>query len=235
MIPSDPRTWTDFSNPGQHGFEKIDRDTTLERAFVAVAVACGIAAGVILLSLVASQRPPFISGDMARVVVPGLAVLAGLSLGLRWMTNNYYLVDPSRHAVFYHFQSLVFRSVRLLLEGKDIVATSVEARRRRSKHRSWWEHRAVLIGADGRIVPMSNWHRDDVWAANNIARDLAKQLDCPSHEAAEESRLVVKVEHGSTSVSFEPYASRMRHPVVQVVVVVFVFVVLGLVWFGGWR
>ena len=47
MIPSDPRTWTDFSNPESRGFDKVDCHTALERALMFGAQMLGIFAAIV--------------------------------------------------------------------------------------------------------------------------------------------------------------------------------------------
>src|SRR5204863_2726814 len=44
VIPSDPRTWSDFRTPKQYGFEKVDCDTTLETAWSSGAAALAFTA-----------------------------------------------------------------------------------------------------------------------------------------------------------------------------------------------
>jgi hypothetical protein len=42
--------------------------------------------------------------------------------------------------------------------------------------------RAVLIDTRGRTVPMDNWTRDGLWASNNLATEIAKELSCPVYD-----------------------------------------------------
>ena len=111
------------------------------------------------------------------------------------------------HTVYYHFWFLFVRRVTLLLEGKDIITVSTESRRRRVRYTSWWEQRVVVLAADARVVPMSNWQRDGVWACNNFASELAKKLGCKHLEVPEDTDVRVAVEAGRTTTSLRPYGS----------------------------
>ena len=191
MLASDPRTWSDFRNPGEHGFEKVDCDTTLERAFIATGITCvGLAVAVLWFTLrgliYRSTWRLHLPPSAVPLLVPGLLAAAGISAALRWLTDNFYLIDSSRHAVYYHFEFLFVRRVTLLLEPQDIDMVIVESRRRRNRRDAWFEYRCMLIATDGRSVPMSNWERYDRLTSNERAAELAKTLGCRLSEAPEE-------------------------------------------------
>lgn len=211
MLPSDPRTWTDFSDPAAHGFDKIDCNTTLERVLVLGATAMGIAAAFIVTF--ASSRPsgapapvPWLRPDVMAILVPGLIIGAALLLILRWLTDNFYLIDLTRHAVYLHSQFLRMRRVRLLLEHQDIFAMAVQTQLRRSRYSSWWENRTVLVDTRGRIVPMSNWDKDALWSSNNRAEQIATELSCPCFTSPDRSRLVVRSDAGRPTVTYKDYS-----------------------------
>ena len=183
MLASDPRTWTDFRNPELHGFEKVDCDTTLERAFIATGITCvSLVFAVLWFTLrgllYRSRWRLHLPPSAVPLLVPGLAAAAGMSVALRWLTDNFYLIDSSRHAVYYRFEFLFVRRVTLLLEPQDIDMVIVESRRRRDRGHIWFEYRRMLIATDGRSVPMSNWERYDRLTSNERAADLAKTLGC---------------------------------------------------------
>jgi hypothetical protein len=212
MIPSDPRTWTDFRNPEAQGFEKVDCDTTLESAlfawgaalaFIAVWLAFEIYVHAPLRSRGYSHW--YLSPALGPLLLPGLIAGSLMLFSLRALTDNFYLVDPVNHTVYYHFWFLFVRRVTLRLERKEILTVSTESRRRRSRYRSWWEQRVVVLAADARVVPMSNWQRDGVWACNNLASELAKKLDCKYLEVPEDTDLRVAAEAGRTTTFVPPY------------------------------
>jgi hypothetical protein len=149
----------------------------------------------------------------AAVTDPRVYVAAGILLGvaalafvLRLFTDNFFLIDPSRHAVYLHAKFLFARRVRRLLERPDIAGVAIAAQRRRTRYRHWTEHRAVLVGRDGRHVPMSDFHKDGLWDANNLAISLGRQLEVPSYEAPDETRLVVARDQGQLRIGYEPFS-----------------------------
>ena len=52
---------------------------------------------------------------------------------------------------------------------------------------------------------MSDFRKDGLWDANNLAISLGRQLDVPSYEAPEETRLVVANEQGQLRIGYEPF------------------------------
>jgi hypothetical protein len=224
VIPSDPRTWTDFSNPGSSGFLKVDCHTTLERALTFGATMLGIFAAVMLMTAFVEVRGPWLSRDGIAIAVPALIAGAGFLLGLRWLTNNFYLIDRTRHAVYFHFQFLGIRRVRLLLERPDIQAMAVETRHQQHRGRAWWEHRAVLIDVRGRTVPLGDWESEALEVANHLARTLAAELGCRCHESPDDSRLVVRMEHGMPSVTYKP--SELEWPGTKPLAIIVVVVMI---------
>jgi hypothetical protein len=210
--PTDPRTWTNWQQPERYGFLKADCDTGLEVVFQGAGTGWLIGGAVMLFSAIHPSR-----GSRTSIVTETTVPLAFLALAVglamliaKRLTDNFYLVDPSRHVVYYHAKFLSFRRVRLFLERQDILAVSTATRRCRSKRRTWWEHRTVLIGRSGRIVPLANWAEDALEASNRRAKDLAGQLACPWHESPEECRLVVTMTNGVASVELVPFTWATR-------------------------
>jgi hypothetical protein len=216
LIPSDPRTWADFADPSSRGFVKIDCDTAREGALSGGALALAVVAAIWAWGVLdpvhvpAVLRLPPAALNLRGPIV--LACVAAALFGLRLMTDDFYLVDRQRHAVFFHAQFGLWRRVRLLIERKDIVTVSVQTRWRadpgdnlpldaEASH-AWWEYRVVLIDSRGRIAPFGDWERDGLWASNNQARDLAQTLQCRCFEAPERSALVVTRVNGEVVVKF---------------------------------
>lgn len=189
----------------------------------------GIAAAIVLMTTFQEVKGPWLSREGIAIAVPLLALGAGVLLCLRWLTNHFYLIDRARQAVYFHSQFLHIRRVRLLLERKDIHAMAVESRHQQSNRSRWWEHRAVLVDVRGQAVPLGNWERDILPAANNLARDLATKLGCAWHESPEECRLVVRNEYGRPTITYVPYPltpPMVKQLAVVVVVAILAFIVL---------
>jgi len=206
-IPGDPTTWTDWNAPESRGFVKVDCTTGLETVFDTGWQVCAIlSAAVIWFGLFGVRRHGVATTDSGVYLAGGILIgAAAILFVLRRLTDNFYLADPSRHAVYLHSKFLFSRRVRRLLERQDIVGVGIEAQRRRSRYRHWTEHRTVLVGRDGRHVPMSDFRKDGLWDANNLAISLGRQLDVPSYEAPEETRLVVANEQGQLRIGYEPF------------------------------
>lgn len=211
-VRSDPRTWTDFRDPGSRGLIKVDCDTPLESGFQMTAAFCGLFALLLYLERFRFDQ----RGLLTRLVQPlridtepimiGLAIAAVAAAALWLLTDNFFLVDPAQHLVYLHSRVLFVRRVRRLLERPDILAITVQARPRRTRYgRSWWEQRTVIVTTSGRVVPIANWRRDALWESNNTALELGKQLGCAAHEAADGSRLVVRSRGGSATIEFVPF------------------------------
>jgi hypothetical protein len=207
-IPSDPTTWTDWNAPETRGFVKVDCTTGLEAIFDYGWKGCAlISAGILWFGLFGGRGRTATVTDPRVYLGAGILGAAGaLFFVLRLLTDNFYLVDPSRHAVYLHAKFLFTRRVRRLLERQDIAGVAIEAQRRRSRYRHWTEHRTVLIGRDGRHVPMSDFRKDGLWDANNLAISLGRQLEVPSYEAPDETRLVVARDQGQLRIGYEPFS-----------------------------
>jgi hypothetical protein len=189
-----------------HGLVKVDCDTAFERVIFSAATLLAVLAAILFYDALVGPRGGALNGaDGHSIFVPTLMLFgAGALFATRVLIDNFYLVDPERHAVYFHFEFMFVRHVRLLLEQKDVAGVSVQARRRRTRYSGWWwEQRVVLIRATGRLLPMSNWRRDGLWDGNNAAKKLAAELGCSWHEAPDNACLAVTTKDGAVSVTFE--------------------------------
>jgi hypothetical protein len=135
--------------------------------------------------------------------VPFALALSGLLFLARRFTDNFYLLDPERQCLYYHFKFLGFRRIRLLLTRREVLGVTTEARKRSADGgASWWEHRLVVIGKGGRVVPLSDWRKEGLGRCNREGAERATLLACPFHPAPPRSDLVVRVKGGVASVRF---------------------------------
>jgi hypothetical protein len=187
----------------RRGLVKFDLSTTLEQ-FLMVSGIITLVIGLMMLQI------GTLGGRHSRpnpAVLPYLPipVLASVMFFVaRYFTDNYYLVDPQQHLVYYHFKFLWFRSVRLALRREDILAVTTRGRKCSSRSSSWWEYEVVLVGANGHLVPFSDSKREALDECNMQAERLARMLDCEAYSSPACCELDVEVIEGKVSVSFEP-------------------------------
>jgi len=181
---------------------KFDRETALE-GFLCGGGALGILAALqmLLIGTIGSRRSASHPAVLPYVLVAVLVSV--LFFVARYFTDNYYLVDPKQHLVYYHFKFLWFRRVHLLLRREDILAVSTRGRRQSSRSETWWEYQVVVIGANGHVVPFCDWERDALSECNAEVERLGSMLGCQSHKSPPECELRFEVSNGSVSVDFK--------------------------------
>ena len=194
------------------GWIKLDRETALE-AFLPVTGTILAALAVLFLwnglfGYTPRHSSRFVPPD-PRLVPPGLILLVASAVffAARYFTDNYYLLDPERGRLFYHFKFLWFRWVRLLLERRDIAAATTEGRiQTAGPQRGKWGYRVLLIAAVGRKVPLSDWRweQQGLEECNAQAADLARTLGCQCQPAPAGGQVRIRAKDGTTSVSFAP-------------------------------
>jgi hypothetical protein len=182
---------------------KFDRETTLEQLLLAGGFFGVLTAFWLLCIGTIGTRRSFRAHPAVLPYVPVAVVFALLCFVAHHFTDNYYLVDPKQHLVYYHFKFLCFRSVRLLLTREDIVAVATRGRQRSSRSSTWWEYQLVVVGANGRIVPMRDWRRNALGKCNTEAERLGEMLDCPSHKSPQCRKLVIDETNGQVSLNFK--------------------------------
>lgn len=113
----------------------------------------------------------------------GLAAAGALFLFLWMRTDNYYLTDPSRRRILYHFECLGTTFERSHLEGRqvEIVAVDCVKRSHKRKHRPrvyWNEYTVYAWYRDGGWCALTDPIREDRLQANQLAREAAAALGC---------------------------------------------------------
>ncbi len=129
--------------------------------------------------------------------------LSGAFFLLRYFTDNHYLVDPEYHCVYYHFKFLWHRRIRLLLASENITAVTTGSKKCSSKTSSWWEYRVVLVSAQGKIEPLTNWKREKLDECNILASDLASKLQTQYISAPACCILCVSMVDGAPDIVFD--------------------------------
>ncbi|HNW35273.1 MAG TPA: hypothetical protein PKM25_10105 [Candidatus Ozemobacteraceae bacterium] len=157
---------------------KIDLDTPLETAWNVLAGFSGIGCFFILQIgfLGGKHSPPdpsflkFLPYAIGAVVV---------FLLLRRLTDNYYLVDRQRKAIFYHFECAVIRSVTQFMKFSDIDAVVVNGSVHHSKHSRWFEYQIQLVDRNGKTHDFSDSLKaDNLGLLNSRAETISKIIEC---------------------------------------------------------
>jgi hypothetical protein len=187
----------------REGLVKFDRDTPLEQ-FLFGTGCLGILAAIVMLQIGTIGGRHSKPQPAVLPYIPLAVLIAAVFFAARYFTDNYYLVDPKQHLVYYHFKFLWFRTVRLLLRREDILAVATRGRARSSRSSTWWEYQVVLIGANGHGVPVRNWEREAIDECNAEAERLGTLLGCPSHKSPRSCQLRYEITNGSVSINFEP-------------------------------
>lgn len=181
----------------------VDLDTPLEQFFSGLAFCSGIAIFFLLQAgiLGGKRTPP--NPALLKYLFPALAVGA-LALILRKTTNNYYVVESSTRTVFYHFETLFWKSFRAHFKPSEIYAIGVTAEFKSSKKADWHEYQVVLIDTRGKMHPLSDFVREDRGDKNTQARLLARALGCRFLEGKEGHRLCADLSGREVTIDYQP-------------------------------
>ncbi len=136
-------------------------------------------------------------------------LFSAVCFAARLLMDNDYLLDARQRRVSRHFRFLWFNFRGLLLEHSDLLAVTIQGRK--SIYRGGgWEYRVVVIGKDGRVVPLSKWRREvadvrpGLEECKTEASKLAGLLACPCLESPPFCELVVRAKPGAATVTFAP-------------------------------
>jgi len=157
---------------------KVDLDTPLESAWTVLAIVSGVGCFFILQIgfLGGKHSPP--DPTVLKYLPTGLLLL-GFFIALRKFTDNYYIVDRQRKAVFYHFELAVIRSVTEYLRFSDIDSVVVNGSIHTSKNSRWYEYGILLVERGGKTHAFSDSVREFGLAAlNTRAETLSKIIGC---------------------------------------------------------
>lgn len=152
---------------------KVDLTTPLEKLFLGLLIITGIFSVLALLTAVTGEKnvlPVFF----------GSLIPFGVSFWLYWMTDNYYVVDLKNKLFLFHFHFGPIDFDWTVAPFSKIVActtTSVHKSSKSGKHsprRHWWEYAAVVVLNSGKIIPVSDFSRENLLASNLLAERLAR-------------------------------------------------------------
>ncbi len=187
QIPSDPQD-LDKLLPKT---VKVDLDTPLESAWTALAFLSGVGCFFILqIGFIGGKHTPP-DPTFLNYLPAGLLTL-GFFIALRKFTDNYYIVDRQRKAIFYHFELAVIRSVTEYLRFSAIDAVVVNGSIHTSKNSRWYEYGILLVERGGQTHSFSDSEREaGLSALNTRAGTLAKIIGCRLVPGAAEHALTI--------------------------------------------
>ncbi|HOT28074.1 MAG TPA: hypothetical protein PLU72_07775 [Candidatus Ozemobacteraceae bacterium] len=152
---------------------KVDLTTPLEKLFLTIFVLACVLSGILLMTAVLEDKsalPIFFSS-----LIP-----LGIAFWLYWWTDNYYVVDLRNKMFLFHFHFGPIDFDWSVAPFSKIVActtTSVHKTSKQGKHgptRHWWEYATVVVLDSGKIIPVSDFSRESLHAANLLAEKLAR-------------------------------------------------------------
>lgn len=152
---------------------KVDLRTPLEQLFLAALLLTGGFSLLVLFSAFTGEK-----GAMSVFFASLLPF--GVSFGLFWLTDNYYVVDLRNRLFLFHFHFGPVDFDWTVAPFSKIAActtTSVHKSSKSGKHgptRHWWEYATVVVLDSGKIIPVSDFSRENLTASNLLAERLAK-------------------------------------------------------------
>ncbi|HOY69019.1 MAG TPA: hypothetical protein PLP29_19240, partial [Candidatus Ozemobacteraceae bacterium] len=170
---------------------KVDLTTTLEKMFIGLMIITGIGAFMALISVFVGDKGAF----------PFFLMLLGafgVSCGLFWMTDNYYVVDIRNRMFLYHFHFGLIDFDWTVAPFSRIAAFSTTSVHRSSKkgkygpRTSWYEYAAVAILDNGKIIPVTDFSREALNSCNYTAEKLARLVQTTFVRGISRCRPVIK-------------------------------------------
>lgn len=152
---------------------KVDLTTPVEKLFLALFLISCALTGLLLMTVLLDDRsalPMFFSS-----LIP-----LGITFWLYWWTDNYYVVDLRNKMFLFHchFGPIDFDwSVAPFSKIAACTTTSVHKTSKQGKHgptRHWWEYATVVVLDSGKIIPVSDFSRENLHLANVLAEKLAR-------------------------------------------------------------
>ncbi len=161
----------------QDGVLVLDLDTKLE-SWLTVPSICFFLLGAFLLAM--GHDPTWVA------LIPILMAFLGLILAC--FTENYFLLDPHRQALFYRRKVLFSERITQVASFSEIFAVTMETRRQRANHRSWIEHVVLVALKSRKLVAVSDPFVDDVGGAERLAGLVAECIGVPVVPGAHRGR-----------------------------------------------
>jgi hypothetical protein len=203
---------------------KLDLDTPMETFFFWMMIIGGIAAIIGLINTLDGNA----SAQTLLTVGVVVAAIAGV---LYKATDNYYIIDSEKKMMLYRFKFFTINNLKIFAPFSSIHAATVNGRKQHSKHSSWWEYRAEIVLASGKVYPISDWKKYAFETADKKARNMADITGAEFIENSEECMcspargLKGKYTFKSTPYSIMYNLKRIGLPLV-IMLISFVFIML---------
>jgi hypothetical protein len=107
----------------------------------------------------------------------------------------------------------------------DIIAVSVDFRKRNSKHRRWNEYSVVFLTGYGKKLRVSNWEEINLSYINSQASELSGMLEIKFIPGRNQKYVhLCKINNGKYDVLFKPYNSMEKLVKILIIIaIVFLF------------
>ncbi|OQA08302.1 MAG: hypothetical protein BWY66_01058 [bacterium ADurb.Bin374] len=203
---------------------KVDLTTPLEKLFLTVFLLACVLTGLLLMTVLLEDKsalPMFFSS-----LIP-----LGICFWLYWWTDNYYVVDLRNRMFLFHFHfgPIDFDwSVAPFGKIAACTTTSVHKTSKQGKHgptRHWWEYATVVVLDSGKIIPVSDFSRENLYAANLLAEKLARVFQAKHVSGRSQCIPVVKRDSRGNLVVTQEQPSQLW--LLMVVLVVFGLFLIG--------
>jgi hypothetical protein len=214
---------------------KLQRETALEWALTWLTLVCFGAASLLwIVSEGGYWRGRYHDPKPhLRVYIPCAAGAGILFLFARFFTDNYYLLDPCRRRILYHFKFLSFRRIRPVLNAHQILAVAGSGKKRFGRSvTGYWEHRVEAIDFRGRRIGLTDWKIDGLETSNAETATFGGLLGCEALPCPPNQRLVVRRRRAPIRIVFKPWPI-WRYPWLWFFPIVFL-VMLGISQYARW-
>lgn len=157
---------------------KVDLDTPLETLWNVLAGISGVVCFLFLqIGFIGGKHSPP-DPEMLKYLPYPLAALV-LFLVFKRLTDNYYLVDRQRKAIFYHFECVIMKSTSEFLRFSAIDSVVVNGSIHTSKNSRWYEYKIQLVEKNGTTHDFSDSLREgQLGLLNSRAETISKIIEC---------------------------------------------------------
>jgi len=193
---SGPENLPEWANP-ENSWNKekpkiCDLDTPLESFFKGLTYLAGVVALFLFNEGVfgGKHSPP--EPKMLKYI-PLALMIGAISYFLKTRTNNYYIVNPRKRKIIYHFEFLDFGRESDYLDFADVHCVSVSGSLHRNKASSWYEYQLFVIDRSGVSHHLSDSVKEGRSEMNKKAKMVASAIGCDFFECPDSHKMVIEL------------------------------------------